>query len=138
MSPNDFVIGEIICALPRPFGKALAGTAPRRYIPMRHLSMNLKEKANTVDKTVDSPCINHSTPPICPLCCFAQSVYSLARREVRRQNAHECSVVERNFAAASHHMRPGDWAVVADQSPLLELAPFRVGRNKKPGYSRCD
>jgi hypothetical protein len=35
-------------ALPRPFGKALAGTAPRRYIPIRNLSMSLKEKANTV------------------------------------------------------------------------------------------
>jgi len=29
------------------------------------------------------------------------------RREGRRQNAHECSAVERNFAAASHHMLPG-------------------------------
>jgi hypothetical protein len=65
MSPNDFVIGEIICALPRPFGKALAGTAPRRYIPSRHLSMNLKEKANAVDRSVDSPFINHSTPAEC-------------------------------------------------------------------------
>jgi hypothetical protein len=71
MSPNDFFVGEIICALPRPFGKALAGTAPRRYIPIRHLSMNLKEKANTVDKAVDSPCINYSTAAIYPLCCLA-------------------------------------------------------------------
>jgi hypothetical protein len=62
MSPNDFVIGEIICALPRPFGKALAGTAPRRYIPIRHLSMNLKEKANAVVTRVDWPCIKYSTP----------------------------------------------------------------------------
>src|SRR5271154_4181122 len=49
-------------ALPRPFGKALAGTAPRRYIPMRHLSMNLKEKANAVVTRVDWPCIKYSTP----------------------------------------------------------------------------
>jgi hypothetical protein len=69
--------------------------------------MNLKEKANAVDITVDSTCINYSTLAICPLCCFAQSVYSLARREVRRRNAHECSAVERNFAAASHDMLPG-------------------------------
>jgi hypothetical protein len=49
-------------ALPRPFGKALAGTAPRRYIPMRHLSMNLKEKANDVVTRVDRPYIKYSTP----------------------------------------------------------------------------
>jgi hypothetical protein len=66
MSPNDFVIGEIICALPRPFGKALAGTAPRRYIPMRHLSMNLKEKANAVVTRVDWPCIKYSIPVVHP------------------------------------------------------------------------
>jgi hypothetical protein len=31
----------------------------------------LKEKANTVDKAVDSPCINYSTAAIYPLCCLA-------------------------------------------------------------------